>query len=230
MVNRQKRNKQTPTEPQAEVAQLLARASQLMGGPPTGNTIAAPVLPKRQAFQPTDTQWKCTHCQKPNWTPRIQCRFCGLKKNAGRGHQSRCCLRSGSGGKGCSSSHRGCQQPGGQHRQRAFQIYRLRNRHRAGTQLGAYPNGNYCSWRRHGRFARAKQRPHASGPARLQRSGRPTARRKSSQASSGTGQTGAGPQCSQSATPRGRGRAVAQQQAFFWCWWIHQLLSIVIAG
>ena len=26
------------------------------------------------------------------------------------------------------------------------------------------------------------------------------------------------------------GRAVAQQQAFFWCWWIHQLMSIVIAG
>ena len=40
MVNRQKRNRQTPTEPQTEVAQLLARASQLMGGPPTGNTSA----------------------------------------------------------------------------------------------------------------------------------------------------------------------------------------------
>ena len=26
------------------------------------------------------------------------------------------------------------------------------------------------------------------------------------------------------------GRDVAQQQAYFWCWWIHQLLSIVIAG
>ena len=26
------------------------------------------------------------------------------------------------------------------------------------------------------------------------------------------------------------GRDVAQQQAYFWCWWIHQLISIVIAG
>ena len=67
-------------EPQNEVAQLLARASQLMGGPPTANMNATPV-PKRQAFQPTDTQWKCSHCQKPNWTTRAQCRSCGLKKN-----------------------------------------------------------------------------------------------------------------------------------------------------
>ena len=80
VVSCQKRNRQTSTEPQNEVAQLLARASQLMGGPPTVNTTAAPV-PKRQAFQPTDTQWKCSHCQKPNWTTRNQCRSCGLKKN-----------------------------------------------------------------------------------------------------------------------------------------------------
>ena len=54
--------------------------SHLLGDTPAGDAQPQTAQAKRPAFQPTATQWKCTHCHKPNWITRAECRSCGLKR------------------------------------------------------------------------------------------------------------------------------------------------------